>query len=426
MKLHAGSLFALFMFAAGQSSAQTAPPPGNDAVVRYHATIDNVKYVYGVAPPVAGLKPGNILEANSLDCCGNALQKPGDSFSLVKGDNPLTGPFFVEGAEPGDTLVIPILDLQVDGKRGVGTFGPGFGAANATHYTPMLETKPLAEKMWFYPIDLEKNTAAFQALDSNFKTSFPLHPFLVLAMTQLNADQQKLVEKLVSVHRHWGPDLSSPGMSAVAVPHEKKVAAPGGAYTAKPFRVKASGLPKDQTYNLIRVAFPQFREQVVMSGVGLNGDGIVVCPGKPDTCQSLEGLDDPIDLVLPAAKGEVQHLALTSKDGKLRALFTIIPFPIHAQQNGCSVDMVRLMPMGALFDVSFAGFAPGEAINIRSDSEGEVHSSNYTADALGNHQMALLPAVQGKDSGTVVVSATSAKCTVSASATWGKGADKPE
>src|SRR5262245_35873048 len=111
---------------------------GGADVVRYRATIDNVKYLFGPAAPVADLKPGNILEANSLDCFGNALQKPGDSMSLVKGDNPLTGPFLIEGAEPGDTLVVHVLDLRVDGNQGVGTFSPGFGAANATHYTPVL------------------------------------------------------------------------------------------------------------------------------------------------------------------------------------------------------------------------------------------------------------------------------------------------
>jgi len=71
----------------------------DEQVVHFRGTIDNVKYVFGVAPPVAHLKPGNILEANSLDCFGNALQKPGDTFSMVKGDNPLTGPFFIDGAE---------------------------------------------------------------------------------------------------------------------------------------------------------------------------------------------------------------------------------------------------------------------------------------------------------------------------------------
>src|SRR3984893_2514676 len=154
-----------------------AQSPEGD-VVRFKGTMENVKATFGPAEPVAHVKAGGLLEANSLDCFGNVLQKPGDPFSLVKGDNPLTGPFFIEGAEPGDTLAVHILDLQVDSNQGVGAFSPGFGAANATHYTPVLETKPLPEKLWFYPIDHEKNTATFQALDSNFKVKCPLHPFL--------------------------------------------------------------------------------------------------------------------------------------------------------------------------------------------------------------------------------------------------------
>src|SRR5258708_39621714 len=173
-----------FVLACAQSRTATNAQSAANAhsadpqIVRYHATIDTVKYVYGAAPAVARLKPGNILEANSLDCFGNALQKPGSWLAVVKGDSPLTGRFFIEGAEPGDTLVVRILDLQVDSNQGVGTFSPGFGAANSTHYTPVLESKPLPEKMWFYPIDREKNTATFQALDSSFKEKFPLHPFL--------------------------------------------------------------------------------------------------------------------------------------------------------------------------------------------------------------------------------------------------------
>jgi acetamidase/formamidase len=157
--------------------AQTPSASSKSEVVQYRATIDTVKYVYGVAPPVARLRPGNILEANALDCFGNAIKKPGDTLSLSKGDNPLTGPFFIEGAEPGDTLVVHILDLQVDGNQGVGAFAPGFGALNETNYTPMLHP-PLPERIWFYPIDHAGNTATFQALDSNYKVKIPLHPFL--------------------------------------------------------------------------------------------------------------------------------------------------------------------------------------------------------------------------------------------------------
>jgi len=164
------ALFSTMLLDPTAAVAQT----GN--VVKYRATIKDVKYVYGVAEPVARLKSGDILETNSVDAFGNAIQKPGDTLSLVKGDNPLTGPFYIEGAEPGDTLAVKILDLQVDGNQGVGAFAPGFGALNETNYTPMLHP-PLPEKIWFYPIDHATNTATFKALESNFSVKIPLHPF---------------------------------------------------------------------------------------------------------------------------------------------------------------------------------------------------------------------------------------------------------
>ncbi|HYL69607.1 MAG TPA: acetamidase/formamidase family protein [Candidatus Limnocylindria bacterium] len=146
-------------------------------VVKYQATIDVVKYVYGSAAPVARLAPGDILETNTLDAFGDAIQKPGDLLALVKGDNPLTGPFYVEGAEPGDTLAIEFLSLEVNSNQGVGAFAPGFGALNSTFYTPMVNP-PLPERIWLYPIDHVARTATFRALDSNFSVKIPLQNFL--------------------------------------------------------------------------------------------------------------------------------------------------------------------------------------------------------------------------------------------------------
>src|SRR5450432_4384477 len=134
---------------------------------QYRATIQTVKYLYATAEPVLKVPSGTIVDTNTLDCFGNVLQKPGDTLSMVKGDNPLAGPFYVEGAEPGDTLAVKILDLQVDGDMGIGAFAPGFGALNETNYTPMLHP-PLPERVWFYPIDHAANTATFQALDTKF------------------------------------------------------------------------------------------------------------------------------------------------------------------------------------------------------------------------------------------------------------------
>jgi amidase len=191
------------------ASAQTPPAATKPDVVQYHATPDNVKYVFGVAPPVARLKPGNILDANSLDCFGDAIKKPGDALALTKGDNPLTGPFFIESAEPGDTLVVHILDLQVDGNQGVGAFAPGFGALNETNYTPMLHS-PLPEKIWFYPIDHADNTATFQALDSNYKVKIPLHPFLgCIGVAPANGEARSSI-----VPAEFGGNMDAPEASA--------------------------------------------------------------------------------------------------------------------------------------------------------------------------------------------------------------------
>ena len=203
------TILALILASPLSLLAQTQSPPFQPEVVQYHAAIDVVKYVYGAATPVARLRPGNILEANSLDCFGNAIKKPGDTLALVKGDNPLTGPFFIEGAEPGDTLVVHVLDLQVDGNQGLGAFAPGFGALNETNYTPMLHA-PLPEKIWFYPIDHATNTATFQALDSNYKVKIPLHPFLgCIGVAPANGEARSSV-----VPAEFGGNMDAPEASA--------------------------------------------------------------------------------------------------------------------------------------------------------------------------------------------------------------------
>jgi len=155
------------------ASAQDASP----RVVKYQVTMDTVKYLYGAMPPVARLASGEILDADTLDAFGNAIQKPGDTLALVKGDNPLTGPFYVEGAEPGDTLAVQFLEMDVTSPQGVGAFAPGFGALNSTFYTPMLNP-PIPEHIYLYPLDRERGTGTFHAHDSNFSVNIPLHLFL--------------------------------------------------------------------------------------------------------------------------------------------------------------------------------------------------------------------------------------------------------
>lgn len=167
------AIFFSVFFGASTVKAQKEVP----VVVKYHATLETVRYVYGAAPAVALLGPNDVLETNTLDAFGDAIQKPDDTLALVKGDNPLTGPFFIDGAEPGDTIAVEFLNLEVNSSQGVGAFAPGFGALNSTDYTPMVQPA-LPERIWLYPIHSSENTATFQAHDSNFSVKIPLHPFL--------------------------------------------------------------------------------------------------------------------------------------------------------------------------------------------------------------------------------------------------------
>src|SRR5581483_8652358 len=177
--------------------------------ITYHATIEDVKYVYATMAPVAHLKPGDILDTDTLDCFGNALKKAGDTLNMVKGDNPLTGPFFIDGAELGDTLVVKVLDLQIDGDQGIGAFAPGFGALNETNYTPMLHS-PLPEKVWFYRINHAENTATFKALASDFSVNIPLHPFFgCIGVAPANGESRRSI-----VPAEFGGNMDSPQASA--------------------------------------------------------------------------------------------------------------------------------------------------------------------------------------------------------------------
>ena len=60
--------------------------------------------VLGAAPPVLTIAPGDTVQTTTVDAHGfDATRR-----QVTPPGNPMTGPFFVEGAEPGDTLVVHI------------------------------------------------------------------------------------------------------------------------------------------------------------------------------------------------------------------------------------------------------------------------------------------------------------------------------
>ena len=93
--------------------------PATAAEVKYDPG-DKVYFTYCHAhPPAARIKPGDTVVTKTRDA-SNDVFSPSDKTVSAKLDltkvNPQTGPFYVEGAEPGDTLVVHIdsIDLNRD------------------------------------------------------------------------------------------------------------------------------------------------------------------------------------------------------------------------------------------------------------------------------------------------------------------------
>jgi acetamidase/formamidase len=131
--------------------------------------------------PALKLKPGDILETSTLDAFGNTIsssdQKASEIVHLPK-VNHQTGPFFVEGAEPGDTLVIHLLKVRPNRDYAVSTHLPHFGVLTGETYTAML-TDPLPEKTYIWKLDFVRNVGILDFPESKIgKVEIPLRSFL--------------------------------------------------------------------------------------------------------------------------------------------------------------------------------------------------------------------------------------------------------
>jgi acetamidase/formamidase len=158
------------------AAAVAADPP----TLRYIPKHEELTYTFGGVPPVRRIVPGTRIISWTEDCYDGAVTKPGQLPSKVQApghENPQTGPFYVEGAEPGDTLAIRIEKLEPARAFGISSLFPGFGALNGTDRTAILQAD-LPETVWFYEVDREKKVARAKSTDGRHSWEVPLAPFL--------------------------------------------------------------------------------------------------------------------------------------------------------------------------------------------------------------------------------------------------------
>jgi acetamidase/formamidase len=149
-------------------------------ITEYTPTREEYVYTFGGAAPVMRVKPGAALRLWSDDAYGGALRSVNDlsgekvDFGFI---NPQTGPFYVEGAEPGDTLVLHLVALEPARDWGVSAAIPFFGGMTSTDRVVTLQD-PLPDTTWIYELDRDRNTVAFAARHSDHRIELPVEAML--------------------------------------------------------------------------------------------------------------------------------------------------------------------------------------------------------------------------------------------------------
>src|SRR5438128_715403 len=131
--------------ATGVGATRPAPLlgeiPATAPTLRWTPEHRDLVYTFGGAAPKHRIVPGTRIVSWTEDCFDGLVKTAGDLPSRVMPpghDNPQSGPFYVEGAEPGDTVAVHLLKLEPARSYGVSSFAPGFGALVATDRTTML------------------------------------------------------------------------------------------------------------------------------------------------------------------------------------------------------------------------------------------------------------------------------------------------
>ncbi|GAA3713192.1 acetamidase/formamidase family protein [Streptomyces tremellae] len=135
-------------------------------------------WTFGGSAPVARITPGTVLDLFTEDCFAGRVRSVDHLVSEVCEFpflNPQTGPFHIEGAEPGDTVAVHFVSIEPARDWAVSTTVPLFGALTSTPTTATLQS-PLPEVVWMWQLDRERGTCRFDARDSAFAVDLPMDP----------------------------------------------------------------------------------------------------------------------------------------------------------------------------------------------------------------------------------------------------------
>ncbi|MEZ6191074.1 MAG: acetamidase/formamidase family protein [Phycisphaerales bacterium] len=148
-------------------------------------------YSFAAHRPTLKVRPGTSLRVTCPDC-DNALadgallpaeQRLIDAPGTLEG-NPLAGPIYLEGAEPGDTLSVRIDAIELDRELGLTLLAPRHGLLDDCQVSSPESDKESAQPrdtprhMYRWSIDTKAGTATITNPLGGERISVPLNPFI--------------------------------------------------------------------------------------------------------------------------------------------------------------------------------------------------------------------------------------------------------
>jgi amidase len=133
-------------------------------------------------PVFQRIKPGDVVVTKTLDSGGQNERNE----QLSPGSNPLTGPFYIEGAEAGDALVVRLRKVRLNRNWGYSAYRLGLFSLTAdyvesiypNHYKPDVVRKG-RDNVVPWDIDLARGTVRLrEPASSKVKLEFPARPML--------------------------------------------------------------------------------------------------------------------------------------------------------------------------------------------------------------------------------------------------------
>jgi acetamidase/formamidase len=147
-------------------------------VIEYRPSPGEFAWTFGGAAPVRTVKPGDALSIWTEDCFAGKVRTERDLVSQVCEFpflNPQTGPFYVDGAKPGDTLALHFVSIEPATDIGAATTVPFFGTLTSDAQTATLQ-EALPELVWIYELDNAKRTVTYRAKSAELTLELPMDP----------------------------------------------------------------------------------------------------------------------------------------------------------------------------------------------------------------------------------------------------------